>query len=298
MIDILIDGVLRGGVYAIAALGYVLVYRASKVVNLAHGTFALTSAYLFWALSPDLGPVGALIAIIPLSFILAAVVERAVVRPMLGEPVIQIIAATIGVSYLLKGLLLAWLQVRYALPGWLLVPFEHSLFPRGFLEVAGLRLDFNFAGSFLASLASFGFFYWFYKNTSLGVAMRAMSNDRVSAVAFGIKSSESIAIAWALSGILAALAGVFYASIYGGASGQVEYIGIKALPVIILGGLDSVGGALVAGVAIGVLEVLGKLYLEPLFGGGFGEVFPLLFMIAVLLVRPYGLFGTERIERV
>lgn len=96
----------------------------------------------------------------------------------------------------------------------------------------------------------------------------------MSAVAFGVKSSESIAIAWALSGILAAFAGVFYASIYGGASGQVEYIGIEALPV--MGGLDSVSGTLIAGVAVGVLGILGKLYLEPLVGGGFGEVFPLL----------------------
>ncbi|MDT7873779.1 MAG: branched-chain amino acid ABC transporter permease [Pyrobaculum sp.] len=298
MIDLVIDGVLRGGIYATAAVGYVILYRSIKVINLAYGAMALLAAYLYWMLTPQLPPLLGFLAILPVMALLAVVADKAVVRPMLGEPVIQIIAATIGLGYLIKGALLLVLQLGYALPGYQQVPYETPLLPRGFVELGALRLDLNFLGAFLASIAAFLLLWVFYKKTSLGIAMRAMSNDRPSAVAFGVRPTEAITTSWILAGLLATISGVFYASIFGGPSGSVEYIGVKALPVIILGGLDSVGGALVGGVIVGLAEVLGKLFLDPYLGGGFGEVFPLLVMVAVLLVRPYGLFGTERIERV
>jgi branched-chain amino acid transport system permease protein len=298
MIDLVIDGILRGGVYATAAVGYVILYRSIKVINLAYGAMALLAAYLYWMLTPQLHPLLGFLAILPVMALLAVVADKAVVRPMLGEPVIQIIAATIGLGYLIKGALLLVLQLGYALPGYQQVPYEAPLLPRGFVELGALRLDLNFLGAFLVSIAAFLLLWVFYKKTSLGIAMRAMSNDRPSAVAFGVRPAEAITTSWILAGLLAAISGVLYASIFGGPSGSVEYIGVKALPVIILGGLDSVGGALVGGVIVGLAEVLGKLFLDPYLGGGFGEVFPLLVMVAVLLVRPYGLFGTERIERV
>jgi branched-chain amino acid transport system permease protein len=298
MIDLVIDGVLRGGIYATAAVGYVILYRSIKVINLAYGAMALLAAYLYWMLTPQLHPLLGFLAILPVMALLAVVADKAVVRPMLGEPVIQIIAATIGLGYLIKGALLLVLQLGYALPGYQQVPYETPLLPRGFVELGALRLDLNFLGAFLASIVAFLLLWVFYKKTYLGIAMRAMSNDRASAVAFGVRPTEAITTSWILAGLLAAISGVFYASIFGGPSGSVEYIGVKALPVIILGGLDSVGGALVGGVIVGLAEVLGKLILDPYLGGGFGEVFPLLAMVAVLLVRPYGLFGTERIERV
>lgn len=298
MIDLIIDGVLRGGIYATAAVGYVILYRSIKVINLAYGAMALLAAYLYWMISPQLGPLLGFLAVLPATAILAIVADRAVVRPMLGEPVVQIIAATIGLSYLIKGALLLVLQLIYGMPGYQLVPYDVPLLPRGFIDLGALRLDVNFFGAFLASVAAFGMLWVFYKKTPLGIAMRAMSNDRPSAIAFGVRPTESITTSWILAGLLATVSGVFYANTFGGPSGSVEYIGIKALPVIILGGLDSVGGALVGGLIVGVTEVLGKLFLDPYLGGGFGEVFPLLLMVAVLLVRPYGLFGTERIERV
>jgi Branched-chain amino acid ABC-type transport system, permease components len=298
MIDLIIDGVLRGGIYATAAVGYVILYRSIKVINLAYGAMALLAAYLYWMISPQLGPLLGFLAVLPATAILAIVADRAVVRPMLGEPVVQIIAATIGLSYLIKGALLLVLQLIYGMPGYQLVPYDVPLLPRGFIDLGALRLDVNFFGAFLASVAAFGMLWVFYKKAPLGIAMRAMSNDRPSAIAFGVRPTESIATSWILAGLLATVSGVFYANTFGGPSGSVEYIGIKTLPVIILGGLDSVGGALVGGLIVGVTEVLGKLFLDPYLGGGFGEVFPLLLMVAVLLVRPYGLFGTERIERV
>jgi branched-chain amino acid transport system permease protein len=298
MIDLVIEGVLRGGIYATAAVGYVILYRSIKVINLAYGAMALLAAYLYWMLTPQFHPLLAFLAILPVMALLAVVADNAVVRPMLGEPVIQIIAATIGLGYLIKGALLLVLQLGYALPGYQQVPYETPLLPRGFVELGALRLDLNFLGAFLVSIVAFLLLWTFYKKTSLGIAMRALSNDRPSAIAFGVRPTEAITTSWILAGLLAAISGVLYASIFGGPSGSVEYIGVKALPVVILGGLDSVGGALVGGVIVGLAEVLGKLFLDPYLGGGFGEVFPLLVMVAVLLVRPYGLFGTERIERV
>jgi branched-chain amino acid transport system permease protein len=221
MIDLAIDGVLRGGIYATAAVGYVILYRSIKVINLAYGAMALLAAYLYWMLTPQLPPLLGFLAILPVMALLAVVADKAVVRPMLGEPVIQIIAATIGLGYLIKGALLLVLQLGYALPGYQQVPYETPLLPRGFVELGALRLDLNFLGAFLASIVAFLLLWVFYKKTSLGIAMRAMSNDRPSAVAFGVRPTEAITTSWILAGLLAAISGVFYAGIFGGPSGSV-----------------------------------------------------------------------------
>jgi len=298
MIDILVDGVLRGGVYGLAALGYVLIYRVSKVINLAYGAMALMSAYLFWYFSEVLNPLVALVVIPLVSVLVAVAVDRGVMRPMIGEPVVQIIMATIGISYIIKGALLLFLQLGAGLPGWLYVTFTQDILPKDIYRIGPISINANFLWASVAAFVGFAAFYIFYSKTPLGLTMKALSNDRQAALTLGIRLGETYTLSWILAGIIAFLSGFFYAAITGGVSGTVEYVAVKALPVIILGGLDSVLGAIVGGVVIGVLESFGKYYLDPLFGGGFGEVFPLLIMIFILLVKPYGLFGTERIERV
>jgi len=298
MIDILIDGVLRGGIYGLAALGYVLIYRVSKVVNLAYGAMALMSAYLFWYFSEILNPLVALLVIPLVSVLVAVAVDRGVMRPMIGEPVVQIIMATIGISYVIKGVLLLFLQLGAGLPGWLYVTFTQDILPKDIYRLGPISINANFLWASVAAFVGFAAFYVFYSKTPLGLTMKALSNDRQAALTLGIRLGETYTLSWILAGIIAFLSGFFYSAITGGVSGTVEYVAVKALPVIILGGLDSVLGAIVGGVVIGVLESFGKYYLDPVFGGGFGEVFPLLVMIFIMLVKPYGLFGTERIERV
>ncbi|MEM1570671.1 branched-chain amino acid ABC transporter permease [Pyrobaculum sp.] len=298
MIDVIVDGVLRGGVYALAAIGYVLVYRASKVINLAYGAMALAAAYLYWYFSSFM-PMPLAMALVLLATVLVAIfVERGIMRPMIGEPVVQIIMATIGVSYIIKGALLLFLQLGAGLPGWLYVPFVQSPLPQGTYSIGPLNINANFLWASIASFTGFIIFYLFYSKTPLGIAMRAMSNDRQSALTLAIRPTETFLLSWLLAGIIAFLSGLFYASITGGVSGNVELIAIKALPVIILGGLDSITGSVVGGIIVGLLESIGKYYLDSVFGGGFGEVFPLLVMIFIMLIKPYGLFGTERIERI
>jgi len=298
MIDIIIDGVLRGGVYGLAALGYVLIYRVSKVVNLAYGAMALMSAYLFWYFSEILNPLVALLVIPLVSVLVAVAVDRGVMRPMIGEPVVQIIMATIGISYVIKGVLLLFLQLGAGLPGWLYVTFTRDILPKDIYRLGPISVNANFLWASVAAFVGFAAFYVFYSKTPLGLTMKALSNDRQAALTLGVRLGETYTLSWILAGVIAFLSGFFYAAITGGVSGTVEYVAVKALPVIILGGLDSVLGAIVGGVVIGVLESFGKYYLDPVFGGGFGEVFPLLVMVFIMLVKPYGLFGTERIERV
>ncbi len=298
MIDVVVDGVLRGGIYALAALSYVIIYRASKIVNLAYGAMAMLAAYLYWFFSPMVGPVLAVLISVGTLVMVAFLVERGVIRPMIGEPIIQIIMATIGVAFLIRGALLAFLILGPRLPGFQYQPFEVHPLPTGIYRLGDLAINANFLWAFIASLASFGAFLVFYRYSLLGIAMRAMANDRQAALALGVKPVESYMFSWAIAGALITLSGLFYASIFGGVAARVEEIGIKALPVIILGGLDSVGGAIVAGIIVGLSESFGRLYLDDVFGGGFGDVFPLILMVLIMLFRPYGLFGTERIERV
>ncbi|MFN3804886.1 MAG: branched-chain amino acid ABC transporter permease [Pyrobaculum sp.] len=298
MIEIVLDGVLRGGIYALTAIGYVLIYRASKVINLAYGAMSLMAVYLFWYFSTFVSIFLAIVLVTVSISLIAVLVERGVMRPMIGEPVIQIIMATIGVSYVIKGVLLLFLQLGAGLPGWQYVTFTQQILPAGVYTIGPLSINATFLWASTAAFIAFTIFYFFYNKTPLGIAMKAMSNERQTALTLGIKPSETYLLSWLLAGITAFLSGFFYAAIIGGVSGQVELVAIKALPVIILGGLDSIPGALAAGVVIGILEAVGKLYLDPVFGGGFGEVFPLLVMIIVMLIKPYGFFGTERIERV
>jgi branched-chain amino acid transport system permease protein len=177
------------------------------------------------------------------------------------------------------------------------VPFP-KLFGAGALRLGEVSLVYEYLTGAAVALAYMGGLALFFRKTVLGAALRAVSEDHMAATAMGISVKRSTTIAWALGVLTSAIGGVLLASNYGGASLVLEYTGVIALPAVILGGLDSIPGAVVGGVIVGLLEVYGVYYMDELVAAGFGRVFPLLVMLFVMLVKPYGLWGTERIERV
>ncbi len=292
-LQIIVQGISVGGVYALVALGFVLIYKATKVINFAQGHLLLLGAYLyfFFAVELSLNP---LLAIAASSIVAACVgfsIERFLLRKMLGEPLLSVMMLTLALTYIIRGIVQIFWGGQYLALG------DKSVFPSGAITIGSVKLGYAYAGGLLTSLAVVGLFTIFFLKTRTGVAMRAVANDQRAAFAVGINVFRIFALSWAISSVVAVLGGVVFANIFGGVNINFESVGIKVFPAVIIGGLDSLPGAIVGGFLLGILESVAKLYLNPILGGNFHEVFPLLVMLAVLLVKPYGLFGTEEIER-
>jgi branched-chain amino acid transport system permease protein len=287
---LVINGVLIGLMYALIALGFVLVYKATDAINFAQGEFVMAPAIIagvvagaaqsFW-----LGVAVALAAMIAFSFAL----ERTVLRPLLGRPVVAVIMATIGLAAMLRGLvpMIFGAETRA-----LTLPIGDEPVRIGSLSLQPAQL----AGAGVAVLCLI-VFTWFFRRSRMGVAMRAMADDQQVATAMGINVERYFALAWAMAGIVSALGGVMWGAMLG-VDVQLALVGLKVFPVVILGGLDSIGGAVVGGLIVGVVENLASGYLDPFVGGGTKDFAPYVLMVLVLMVRPYGMFGTRRIERV
>ncbi|MBN9562955.1 MAG: branched-chain amino acid ABC transporter permease [Alphaproteobacteria bacterium] len=287
---LVINGILIGLMYALIALGFVLVYKATDAINFAQGEFVMAPAIVaavvagaaqsFW-----LGVAVAVGAMIAFSFLL----ERAVLRPLLGRPVVAVIMATIGLAAVLRGLvpMIFGAETRA-----LTLPIGDEPVRIGALSLQPAQL----AGACVAVLCLV-VFTWFFRASRTGIAMRAMADDQQVATAMGINVERYFALAWAMAGIVSALGGVMWGAMLG-VDVQLALVGLKVFPVVILGGLDSIGGAVVGGLIVGVVENLASGYLDPYVGGGTKDFAPYVLMILVLMVRPYGIFGTRRIERV
>jgi branched-chain amino acid transport system permease protein len=287
---LVINGILIGLMYALIALGFVLVYKATDAINFAQGEFVMAPAIVaavvagaaqsFW-----LGVAVAVAAMIAFSFLL----ERAVLRPLLGRPVVAVIMATIGLAAVLRGFvpMIFGAETRA-----LTLPIGDEPVRIGALSLQPAQL----AGACVAVLCLI-VFTWFFRASRMGVAMRAMADDQQVATAMGINVERYFALAWAMAGIVSALGGVMWGAMLG-VDVQLALVGLKVFPVVILGGLDSIGGAVVGGLIVGVVENLASGYLDPYVGGGTKDFAPYVLMILVLMVRPYGIFGTRRIERV
>jgi branched-chain amino acid transport system permease protein len=287
---LVINGILIGLMYALIALGFVLVYKATDAINFAQGEFVMAPAIVaavvagaaqsFW-----LGVAVAVAAMIAFSFLL----ERAVLRPLLGRPVVAVIMATIGLAAVLRGFvpMIFGAETRA-----LTLPIGDEPVRIGALSLQPAQL----AGACVAVLCLI-VFTWFFRASRMGVAMRAMADDQQVATAKGINVERYFALAWAMAGIVSALGGVMWGAMLG-VDVQLALVGLKVFPVVILGGLDSIGGAVVGGLIVGVVENLASGYLDPYVGGGTKDFAPYVLMILVLMVRPYGIFGTRRIERV
>ena len=288
-----ISGVLVGLMYALVALGFVLIYKSTDAINFAQGEFVMISGIVIAALASDYGiPVLAGLAIALLSMIVFNVgLERIVLRPMIGRPVVSVIMATIGLAAFLQGLgpLVFGATTRSInLP----VPDEPIILGGGTIYIAPIYLV-GAAVTILFFLA----FSWFFVKSRKGVALRAVADNHQVSMAMGINVERYFMLAWSMAGVVAVLGGLLWGNAIG-VDNSLAVIGLKVFPVVILGGLDSIKGCLVGGIIIGVVEALGGIYLDPLVGGGTKNFLPYLLMILVLMFRPYGLFGKPIIERV
>jgi branched-chain amino acid transport system permease protein len=218
--------------------------------------------------------------------------ERVFLKRLVGQPIISVIMATIGLAFFLDGVLhlTPYGAGSYGYP---------SFLPEGGVTLLGARISYAqllALGLTLALILAFG---WFFQRSTLGVAMRSVADDQMAAMSLGVSVAKVFALAWAAAGLTAAAGGAMVGTISGLNLDSLVHIGLKVFPVVILGGLDSIPGAVVAGILIGVLENLAAGFLDPLVpGGGTREVFPFLVLLLVLWFKPHGLFGTEEIERV
>ncbi len=286
-LQLTVSGMANGAILALAALGFVLIYKSTGVINFAQGEFLLIGAYVIWFTVADVGlhwSVGTLIAVV-IAIVLGVLIERLVLRPMIGEAPIAVIMVTIGLSSLLR----AAVQFLFgttprAVPAFI---------PTGSLSVGDVTLP--VARLFAIALAGLvlGAFITFFNRSRHGIAMRAVADDQQAALTMGISVRRIFAVAWALAFVSAVVGGLLIAQITG-VSSEVAAFGLIVFPVVILGGLDSIPGTIVGGLVIGLLVQ----YTAGYVGGGLQQVVPYIALTLILMVRPYGLFGEVRIERV
>jgi branched-chain amino acid transport system permease protein len=287
----MINGVLIGLLYGLVAMGFVIIYRSSRVFNLAQGELVVVGAFLTWSFAQHFGlPLWiSLILAFTASVLLGLAIERSVFRPLVGEELFSLVMVTIALLVFIRGaVLVIWgAQVHF--------------FPKVF-EVAGIKIGSLVVdrglviGAGLTVLVA-AFFSWFFNHTRTGLEMTAVAEDHQIALSLGLNVKRSIAIAWAISGVLCTMAATIFLS-GKGMTFMVSDIGLAALPVALLAGLESVGGLILAGALIGISMGVAEHFLDPIFQGGVGAVFPFIVMIIVLLIRPSGLFGWKTIERI
>ncbi|HXC27908.1 MAG TPA: branched-chain amino acid ABC transporter permease [Stellaceae bacterium] len=289
-IYLLTNGVMIGLMYALIALGFVLIYKATDAINFAQGEFVMFAGFIAAAAMSHSLPfwLAALISIggmVALGFTL----ERVVLRPLIGRPVIAVVMATIGLAAVLRGTaVLAFgagtSAINMPIPDDPIALGPLSLPP---VEVVGAAVSLLFLAGFT----------WFFLKSRTGIAMRAVADSQQVAMAMGINVRRYFAFAWAMAGVVSALGGLVWGAMLG-VDNQLALVGLKVFPVVILGGLDSVVGAVIGGLIVGIVENLAAGYFDPLVGGGTKDFVPYLLMIIVLMVRPEGIFGRRRIERV
>ncbi|MBX6425816.1 MAG: branched-chain amino acid ABC transporter permease [Variibacter sp.] len=289
-IELAVNGALVGLMYALVALGIVLVFKSSGVANLAQGALAMVGAYVVWWLGSATG--APLWAVIPLGviamFFFGRGLERVALRRMVGQPVIMIIMLTLGLEILLRGL-------APALWGTLLKRMDIGISQQPlFLGDILVNRAYLVGGAVALVLIALSLLFF---NSRQGVVLRAVSDDQIAAWAVGIRVERAISLSWGFAGIAATAAGVLWGSVQG-IDWTLSLLLIKALAVAILGGLDSIAGVLVAGIAVGVLESVIPGYVDPLVGGGTRDVVASAVILLTILVRPFGLFGREQIERI
>jgi len=292
MLQLLITGVAVGGVYALMALGFVLIYKASNVVNFGPGELVLFGAYVSWATILQMR--FPLYVAFPLTLLtsiaLGLIIERGLLRPRIGQPIISVIMVTFGFASVIRGgLNMLWGSDTRPFPAL----FSSQPFHLGPVPVSPVHL-----WSFVIVLLLLGGFSLFFKFSLTGTAMRATADNQQVALSLGVSVKRMFALSWCIATVVSTLGGIILGNVRGGVDFSLADLGLKVFPVVILGGLDSVMGAIVGGVLIGVLENLSGGYLDPIFGGGVKEVAPFAVLVVILLFRPYGLFGKPEIERV
>lgn len=291
LLQMILGGILSGGVYALMALAVVVIYKSSSIFNFAHGSLVGFTAFLLWFLLVDAKiPLAATVPIYLASlFVIGFLIHRLILHPLTGQPLMAAVMATIALGEVFSGVVtLFWPGPGRMLP---------QIIPSRILRLSDIPLSLESVVNFAICAGSFLFFYLFFQKTKLGLAMRGTAEDHTLAQSEGINVSWIFVASWVVAIAMAAVGGILMSSLYGVNFTPLHGLGMKSLAVVILGGLESIQGAIIGGLIIGIIEGLGGGYLDPYLGGGFSEVAPFVIILAALIVRPYGLFGYERIER-
>ncbi len=291
--QLLVNGLIVGMLYGVVAMCFVLIYKSTQVVNFAQGEFLVLGAWVCLALVTQMQLPFFLAFIFTLVFmaIFGIVVQTVILRPLIGEPTISVIMVTIGLSIFMQALM-NWVFGNDA------KRFPDVFGSTDVVNIMGLNVEVAYLLSLVLSVVIMGVFFWFFKFTRHGLAMRATAFDQQIAQSLGISVKQTFAMAWAISAMVSGIAGVVI-GIVNSVSNSLAFVGIKVFPAVILGGLDSIVGAVVGGIIVGVLENLAE-YVDGqwLKVGNLYTIAPFYVLIIILMIKPYGLFGTKDIERI
>jgi len=290
-LQLVITGLAWGSVYACIALGFVLIFKATDIFNFAQPELMMLGAYLAFTMITMMKlpfVLGFFITLV-LMAIIAALLEMSVVRPMVGEMHLAVIMVTLGLANVIRGAVgLAWGYEELQFP---------SPFPQDPILFLGAAVNQAELYTILATAILLTIFFIFFKYSAAGISIRATAEDTTTAFLMGINVKRVFTVSWVIAAVVATIAGVFLAS-FTFLEPIMGFTGLRALPAIILGGMDSVPGAIIGGLIIGVAENLAGFYLEPYLGSGMKEITAYIIVLIVMMIRPYGLFGTKEIERV
>lgn len=297
-LQLVITGVMLGSIFALVALGWVLIYKCSGVLNLAMGELTLIGGYVCLGLYTKFAqsmPITyafllAIVGTLFVGFVLGLLTERIFLRKMIGEPVLAVIMVTVGLSFFFKGMVFIIWDTDTQL-------FMPQVFPIDPVVVFGIAMGQVYLWSFVAAMILMVVFVSFFKYTRWGLSMQACADDEMAALSLGVSAKFVYALAWAIAFMSAGVGGTLLGNI-NGLNYSVSLLGLLVLPVVVFGGLNSIPGAIVGGITIGVLQNLTGGYLDRFFPGGIKEIAPFVFMVVFLLFKPFGLWGWERIERV
>jgi len=286
----LTTGIMVGGIYALVALGWVLIYKCSGVLNLAMGELTLIGAYVtltFYTIGVPF--ILSILCTLIIGIILGILVERIFLDKLIGEPILAVIMVTVGISFFFKGLIeFIWgTDIRI---------FDPPIFSVKPFTVGFLKISTVYFWSFVLSIVLFLVFVAFFKYTRWGLSMQATADDETAALSLGVSARFVYAASWAIAFMSAGVGGALLGNI-NGVTVSVGYLGLLVLPAVVLGGLNSIPGAVVGGITIGILQNFAGTYLDAYFPGGVKDIFPFVFMAIFLLFMPYGLWGWIKIER-
>ena len=292
--QLVVSGVVVGSIYALSALGFVLIYKSSRVLNIAHGQIIAGGAFIVYALTVWAGVpiILSFLASMVITFFLAMSVERIFLRRLIGEPIISVIMVTIGLMSIIDGVIYftPFGSRNYSFPEFL---------PSTPLSMGGVSISWTQLVGVIITFVFIGLFSWFFKKSTVGISMRAVSDDQFASMSVGISVPRVFGLAWATAGLSAAAAGGIIGNITGLNFETLQAFGITVFPVVILGGLDSILGAVVAGIIMGIIQQFASGYLDGNWGlNGTAEVLPYIILLIILLFKPHGLFGIHEIERV
>ncbi len=284
----LVNGVAVGSIYALIALGFALLYKSTKILNLAHGELVLLGGYVAIALTQRVPFPLAIVLTLLAAAALGFVVERFIMRPLFGQPLLTVIIVTLALGYIVRGTMVGlWGGSTRNFP---------AVLPAGTVRIAGIPMQTVGVYSAATAAVLLVAFWLFFRYSLVGIAMRAAANEQMTASTLGVSLRRVFAYAWAFAAASGAVGGILL-GLWLGVNFALGFVGLKALAAVILGGLDSIPGAILGGLAIGVIETIIGGYIDANIIYGFKDITAFVVILLVLLVRPYGLFGTEHVER-